>query len=151
LVVGAVIAVNCVGDVLENGHMIAGCRSDTQNGFSDTERIFLERYERQKDVFSGTVVGGNTVIGCIVTNAALTKAQANKLASVGHNGLARAIRPAHTTYDGDTLFAMSYGSVIADPDAVGILAAQAVEKAIVQGVRDAKSMHGFPALCDLPF
>jgi L-aminopeptidase/D-esterase-like protein len=150
LMVGAVIAVNCVGDVLERGQIIAGCRAEALGEFADSERIFLERYERQRDVFSGAVVGGNTVIGCIVTNASLTKAQANKLASVGHNGLARAIRPAHTTFDGDTLFAMSYGSVCADPDAVGILAALAVEQAIIQGVREAKSMHGFPALCDLP-
>lgn len=149
LMVGAVIAVNCVGDILEQGKIIAGCRTQTPSGFADSERIFLERYERQRDVFSGSVVAGNTVIGCIVTNAALTKAQATKLASVGHNGLARAIRPAHTTFDGDTLFAMSYGSVIADPDAVGILAARAVEQAIILGVREAKSMHGFPAMCDL--
>lgn len=150
LIVGAVIAVNCVGDVLEQGQIIAGCRNEAMDGFADSERIFLERYERQRDVFSGAVVGGNTVIGCIVTNAALTKAQANKLASVGHNGLARAIRPAHTTFDGDTLFSMCYGSVSADPDAVGILAALAVEKAIISGVREAKTMHGFPAFRDLP-
>ena len=151
LMVGAVIAVNCIGDVLEQGEIIAGCRNETLDGFADSEQVFLERYEQQRDVFNGSPVGGNTVIGCVVTNASLNKAQANKLAAVSQNGLARAIRPAHTTFDGDTLFAMSYGSVSADPDAVGILAVRAVEAAIIQGVREAKSMHGFPALCDLAF
>lgn len=151
LMVGAVVAVNCVGDVLERGKIIAGCQNEEKNGFADSEQIFLEQYGLRRDVFTGTVLGDNTVIGCIVTNAALTKAQAGKLAAIGHNGLARAIRPAHTTYDGDTLFTMSYGSVAADPDSVGVLAARAVEEAIMQGVRQATSMFGFPAMSDLSF
>lgn len=149
LMVGAVIAVNCVGDVLDKGEIIAGCRNDSLDGFASSEALLLARYASARDVFSGAPVGGNTVIGFVVTNAALTKAQATKLAAVSHNGIARAVRPAHTTYDGDTIFAMSHGKVMADPDAVGILAALAVENAILQGVREAKSMHGFPALCDL--
>lgn len=150
LMVGAVVAVNCVGDVWEDGRILAGCRGQDGLTFSDGEQVLLDGYRRQKDVFSGRFAGeDNTVIGCIVTNAALSKAQAGKLAAVGHNGLARAIRPAHTTFDGDTMFAMSYGDVWADPDAVGILAVRAVEEAILQGVKAAVSMHGIPAWKDL--
>lgn len=150
LMVGAVVAVNCVGDIWEHGQILAGCRGKDGITLADGERALLDRYHRQTDVFSGRPAGeDNTVIGCIVTNAALNKAQAGKLAAVGHNGLARVIRPAHTTFDGDTLFAMSCGAVAADPDAVGILAAKAVEEAILQGVKSAVSMHGFPAWRDL--
>lgn len=149
LMVGAVIAVNCIGDVWEQGRILAGSRSTDGRGFADSEHLLLERYETQTDIFSKLPSGGNTVIGCIVTNAALTKAQANKLASVSQNGLARAVHPAHTTYDGDTLFAMSCGELVADPDAVGVLAARAVECAIVDAVRSADSLHGYTALCDL--
>jgi L-aminopeptidase/D-esterase-like protein len=150
LMVGAVVAVNCVGDVWEGSRILVGCRAEDGITLADGEQALLEGYPRQRDVFSGRFAGeDNTVIGCIVTNAVLTKAQAGKLAAVGHNGLARAIRPAHTTFDGDTLFAMSCGGVSADPDAVGILAAKAVEEAILTGVRAATTMHGLPAWKDL--
>lgn len=150
LMVGAVVAVNCIGDVCEQGKIIAGSRTADGHSFADSERLLLERYETQTDIFSSLPVGGNTVIGCVVTNASLTKAQVNKLAAVSHNGLARAIRPAHTTYDGDTLFAMSCGAVSADPDAVGVLAARAVEGAILEAVRNAESLLGYVAMRDLP-
>ncbi len=150
LMVGAVVAVNCVGDVWENARILAGCRGEDGITLADGEQALLDGYRRQKDVFSGRFTGeDNTVIGCIVTNAALNKAQAGKLAAVGHNGLARVIHPAHTTFDGDTLFAMSCGEVRADPDTVGILAVKAVEEAILRGVKAAVSMHGFPAWAEL--
>ena len=150
LMVGAVIAVNCIGDVWQQGKIIAGSRTEDGRSFADSEKLLLQRYETQTDIFSNLPTGGNTVIGCIVTNAALTKAQVNKLASVSHNGLARAIHPAHTTFDGDTLFAMSSGSVSADPDAVGVLAARAVECAIAEAVHQAESLYGYTAIRDLP-
>lgn len=56
--------------------------------------------QRQRDVFSGKLVGENTVIGCVVTNAAMNKAQATKLAAVAQNGIARGVRPANATFDG---------------------------------------------------
>ncbi len=151
LLVGAVVAVNCVGDVVEDGKILAGCRDFAQKAFVGSEEVFLARYQNRKDVFSGAAAEGegNTVIGCILTNARLTKAQATKLASIGQNGIARAVRPAHTSFDGDTLFAMCSGEVAADPDAVGILAARAVEEAIRDGIRKAESLHGYVALCDL--
>lgn len=151
LMVGAVVACNAMGDVLENGQILAGVRNDQNTGFAGTEEWLLAHSQRQRDIFSGKMAGENTVIGCVVTNAALTKAQATKLAAVAQNGIARAVRPANATFDGDCLFAMSHGTVQADPDAVGILAARAVEEAIRRGVKAAETLHGRPALRDLPF
>lgn len=151
LMVGAVVACNAMGDVVENGAILAGARNDDDTGFAGTEDWLLQHSQRQRDIFSGKLVGENTVIGCVVTNAALTKAQAAKLAAVAQNGIARAVRPANATFDGDSLFAMCRGTVQVDPDAVGILAARAVEEAIRRGVRAAEGLHGRPALRDLPF
>ena len=116
---------------------------------ADSEAWLVAHGQRQRDVFSGKLVGENTVIGCVVTNAAMNKAQATKLAAVAQNGIARGVRPANATFDGDCLFAMCHGTVQADPDAVGILAARAVEEAIVRGVKAAESLHGRIALRDL--
>ena len=137
------------GDVLENGTILAGARDDSGRGFADSEAWLVAHGQRQRDVFSGKLVGENTVIGCVVTNAAMNKAQATKLAAVAQNGIARGVRPANATFDGDCLFAMCHGTVQADPDAVGILAARAVEEAIVRGVKAAESLHGRIALRDL--
>ena len=143
LMVGAVFAVNCVGDILENGEIIAGVRKDEGLEFYGSERAILESYALETDLFKAgkddARDGGNTVIGCIMTNAALTKAQAARLAAQGHNGIARAVRPAHSIYDGDTVFALCSGKVAATPDSVGILAARAAEAAIVDAVRSAAS------------
>ncbi len=151
LMVGAVVACNAMGDVVEDGEILAGARNPENTGFVDAETWMVANRTRQWDVFSGKFVGQNTVIGCVVTNAALNKGQANKLAAVAQNGIARAVRPAHCTFDGDTMFAMCSGQVSADPDVVGILAARAVEKAIQRSVRAAESLHGRIALGDLPF
>lgn len=151
LMVGAVMACNAMGDVVEGNRIIAGARNRDNTGFLSSEEWLIANSTRQKDIFSGKTAGENTVIGCVVTNAALNKAQANKLAAVAQNGTVRAVRPANATFDGDCMFAMCYGSVPADPDVVGILAARAVEEAIHRGVRQAESLHGRPALRDLPF
>ena len=146
LFVGAIMAVNCVGDIFDSktGKILAGARGDDVKTFIGSERVILDEYESMADFFSG-----NTIIGCIITNAKLDKAQATKLASLGQNGLARAVRPAHSVYDGDTVFAMCTGEVSATLDAVGILAAMAVEEAIIDAVKSADSFGGFPALKDL--
>ena len=91
---------------------------------------------------------GNTTLGCIITNADLTKAQANKVAMMAHDGYARAIRPVHTSNDGDTIFAMAHGPVAAHVDLVGILAAEVMEKAIARAVR-VPSAYGFTGSLDL--
>ena len=98
------------------------------------------QYSEDKNVFSG-----NTTIGCIVTNAKLSKAQANKIASIAHNGFARAIRPVHTMFDGDTIFAMATGEIEVMPDAVGALAAEVMARAINRAVRAAEPAYGLKA------
>jgi L-aminopeptidase/D-esterase-like protein len=128
LCVGAVAAVNCVGDVVKVGRILAGTLND-KGGFADSEAILLEEYNQSKDFFSG-----NTVLVCILTNASLTKAEAGKIAAHGHNGIARAVRPAHSAFDGDTVFCLASGEIAAGEDAVGILAARASEEAIQKAV-----------------
>lgn len=87
------------------------------------------------DGSSGLIPGANTTIGAVVTDAALSKEQANRLATVAHDGIARAIRPSHTMYDGDTMFCLATGARTAPYDAVEALAADLVTSAIVAGVR----------------
>jgi L-aminopeptidase/D-esterase-like protein len=146
LEVGAVFAVNCVGDIFDtrDNRYIAGVLNRNTGQVGGTEEIILSRYGDQTDFFSG-----NTVIGCIFTNARLDKAQANKLASLGQNGIARTVRPAHSTYDGDTVFTMCSGMAETRFDAVGIMAVKATEQAILRAVKRATSLCGYPAYNEL--
>jgi len=89
------------------------------------------------------------VIGAVATNARLDVAQANEVAAAAHDGLARAVRPAHTLFDGDTLFAVASGEVPAHQTLVMDMAAEAVERAILNAVRAARSAGGLPAAEDL--
>jgi len=141
--VGAVVAANCVGDVYEDGLKIAGTRSADGKSFYDAETAVLEGFDKPADMYSS-----NTIIGCVMTNAKLTKNQATKLAMLGHNGIARAVRPAHTVFDGDTIFSMCTGEVSATLDAVGVLAVKAVERAIIDAVKSAESFDTYPAAKD---
>lgn len=143
LKVAAVIAVNAAGDVYDEktNQFVAGARSGKTLGIS--EKIFLEKAQLN-DVFSG-----NTVIGCVITNASLNKGKTNKLADVSHNGIARAVRPAHTTYDGDTLFALCSHEISASFEAVEILAVESVRQAILNGVQHAETYGTFLASQDL--
>jgi L-aminopeptidase/D-esterase-like protein len=143
LMAGAVFAVNCVGDILENGEIIAGVRRNGGLELCGSEEAILSGYAAEKDLFKG-----NTVIGCIFTNADLTKAQAARLAGQGHNAIARAVRPAHSIYDGDTVFAMCSGKVAATPDSVGILAAHAAEAAIVDAIKSASTYGDYLSYAD---
>ncbi len=87
---------------------------------------------------SALIPGANTTIGAVVTDAGLTKEQANRVAAVAHDGIARAVRPAHTLYDGDTIFCLATGTVPAPADAVEAVAADVVARAIAIGVRAAQ-------------
>jgi len=89
------------------------------------------------DRASSLIPGANTTIGAVVTDARLTKEQSNRVATVAHDGIARAVRPAHTLYDGDTVFCLATGTVAASPDAVEAVAADVVARAIATGVRAA--------------
>lgn len=130
----ALIAVNAFGDVYEDGKIIAGTKDDNGNFISAEEGVVQMASALS---FSGQ----NTTIGVIATNVKLTKAQAKKVAGMAHDGLARCIRPIHTTMDGDTLFCLSTGEIelpAAPVDVVGILAAKATEVAVQRAVKAAK-------------
>jgi L-aminopeptidase/D-esterase-like protein len=146
VVVGAIVAVNAVGDVVdpETGALIAGTRGPDGRLYG-TVRAMLEG--RTIDA----PVGGHTVIGVLATDVRLDKGQATRVARMAHDGLARVIRPAHTPRDGDTLFVLSTGArVIAEPEmVVGALAAEAVARAIVRGVLAARGLPGLPSSEDL--
>ena len=132
--VAALIAVNAFGDVYENGKIIAGTKDDNGN-FLSTEDGVIQMAS------SLSFSGKNTTIGIIATNVKLTKAQAKKVAGMAHDGLARCIRPIHTTMDGDTLFCLSTEELelpAAPVDVVGILAAKATEQAVIRAVKAAK-------------
>jgi L-aminopeptidase/D-esterase-like protein len=139
------MAVNALGDVIDadTGKRIAGLLNADNTALSNTEEAMYARYSEDKNLFSG-----NTTIGCIVTNAKLTKPQANKLASIAQNGLARVIRPVHTMVDGDTIFIMATGEIEALPDAAGALAAEVTARAINRAVRMAEPAYGLKAARD---
>ena len=88
---------------------------------------------------------GNTTLGVVLTNAKFPKANLCKIAGMAHDGYARAIRPVHTTADGDSIYAVSLGEVAADQDVVGALVAQVMAEAILRAVRAAEPAYGLPA------
>lgn len=137
LVIGALVAVNALGDVIDpkTGKKLAGLRSGST----------LE-WMKKNPIKSASP--SNTVIGVIATNAKLNKAEATKVAQMAHDGLAQTIRPAHTMYDGDTIFALATGEHQADVSLVGAYAAEVMAEAIVRAVKLAKSAGGLPGLAD---
>jgi L-aminopeptidase/D-esterase-like protein len=139
-VVGALVACNAVGDVIDpaTGQILAGARTSDGQNLLDTQRAFLQG-ERGNRPLPGT----NTTIGVVATNATLTKAQAKRLAMSAHDGLARSIRPAHTTLDGDTLFALATGTETgaADLMLLTVMAAEATALATVDAIRQARGIH----------
>lgn len=139
LKVGAIVAVNCLGDVIDpaTGNFLAGALGDDGRAFLNTEEFMAEAYEGKKKV------GENTTIGVVATNAKLTKAQANKVASIAHNGIGRTIRPAHSMFDGDTIFTMATGTTDGDVSSVEALAARVVEQAIIRAIKNTAPLGGF--------
>ena len=145
--VGALVAVNALGSVLgEDGRVIAGCRAPDDRLRYPFAPLAILRAGGEKGAFPGDAgSASNTVIGCVVTNARLRKPQVCRVADLGHTGIARAVTPAHTSLDGDALFALATGEVDASVDLVAELAARAVAEAVRQGVHHARGMPGFPA------
>lgn len=137
IIVGALVIVNAAGDVIDpqTRQIIAGARHP-QSGF----------------LFSNPI--GNTTIAVIATNAALRKEEINKVAQMAHNGLALTLQPAHTMFDGDTVFALALGprekradenSAAILTSTIGALAATVLARAIVKATRNARELHGIPA------
>jgi len=144
VVVGAIVAVNALGDVINpsTGKFVAGARSPDGKGFANP----LEKLKAGAKLET-LLEGPNSTIGVVATNVELTKAQAAKVAQMAHDGLARTINPVHTPYDGDTLFALATGknSAKADLILIGAMAAEAVAAAVIRAVTQAESIPGFPS------
>ncbi len=147
LTVAAAVAVNAVGDVVDpaTGRVVAGVRTEDGRGLADARLLLRSEGE------GGGDPGANTTIGLVATNATMTKAQATKVAQMAQDGLARAIYPAHTMGDGDTVFSLATGALEgpADVTLVGALAADVMAEAILRAVRAAEGLPGLPAVVDM--
>jgi L-aminopeptidase/D-esterase-like protein len=146
LVVGALVAVNAVGDIIdpETGQIVAGVRNP-DGTFADARKIL------RTGSFVRPGPGENTTIGLVATNARLTKTQASRMALMADDGFARAIYPSHTTGDGDTIFSLATGRWNGDSDitVIGALAAEAMARAVVRAATQATGVAGIPAARDL--
>ncbi len=143
LIVAALIAVNAAGDVINpQGEIIAGLRMPPEG------KIFANTLEMMKNLPPANVTT-NTVIGVVATNAKLNKEETNKVAQMAQDGIARAVRPAHTPFDGDTLFALATGTHEANVAVIGAYAAEMVEQAIRNAVLHATPLDGIPTAKDL--
>ncbi|MEG0381993.1 MAG: P1 family peptidase [Christensenella sp.] len=131
VVVAAIVGVNAMGDVVENGRVIAGAN---KNG----THINTAQYMLEHNVKTDFLKGKNTTIGVVATNAALTKDETAKLAQVAHDGLARGIEPIHTMVDGDTMFALSYGNAKMDMNVLITAAAEVTRRAVINGILAAR-------------
>ena len=150
--VGAIVDVNCAGDVVDpaTGQILAGSRTAEGNTFRGTVAS-IKRGE-----LISRLLGENTTLAVLATNVLLSKADVNKLAQMAQDGLPRAIHPVHTPYDGDTVFALSTGEYLAGSiskaevlTVLGTLAAEVVSQAIIRAVVSAKGLPNLPAYTDL--
>lgn len=155
VVVGAIAAVNAFGDVTDpaTGKIIAGARVFYPAGEPPAPgHIFADTLQVMKAIAGSRTYGfssrQNTVIGLVATNARLNKEQANKMAQMAQDGLARTIRPAHTMLDGDTIFALSTGNRKMDINTVGAFAAEAFAQAVLSAVHAARPAAGLPCAAD---
>jgi L-aminopeptidase/D-esterase-like protein len=156
VIIGAIFAVNAFGDVINphNGQIIAGARPLHQGplNIGGTGK-FANTLEIMKSFVGKTILGfaqgSNTVIGVVATNAKLDKEQANKVAQMAQDGLARTIRPAHTMLDGDTIFTIATGQKKADVSIVGAFAAEVVARSIINAITYAAPSANLPAACNI--
>ena len=154
IIIGALVAVNAWGDVIDpqTSKIVAGLRSG---------KVGPVRVGRKEDYFANTLAtlkssigrgvlgfasGANTIIGVVATNAKLTKAQATKVAQMAQDGMARTVRPAHTMFDGDVIFALSTGARKADVSILGAFAAEVTAEAILRAVKMTSSSAGLPGI-----
>ncbi|HET9703465.1 MAG TPA: P1 family peptidase [Vicinamibacterales bacterium] len=147
LSVGAIVAVNAVGDIIDpdTGRIVAGARN-ADNTFADA-RVLLRTGRTGAPPRSGE----NTTIGLVATNARLTKAQAQRMALMADDGFARAIYPSHTVGDGDTVFSLATGRWDGEVNLtqIGALAADVMARAIVRAATEATGLPNLPAARDL--
>jgi L-aminopeptidase/D-esterase-like protein len=142
--VSSLVVVNAYGDILdpETGKIIAGTRTAPgSREFAGTAKLLLERGPA-----GGFRQGENTTLAIVATNARLDKVEASRVASLAHHGFVQAIRPVHTSMDGDLVVSLSTGSLRASVDTLGLAAAEAVAQSIVRAVRSARTVAGVPGL-----
>lgn len=143
LIVAALMAVNAVGDVVdESGQIMAGLRQPPDGQVFAGVLNMMKMMARMTEPPSRE----NTVIGVVATNAKLSKEQVNKVAQMAQDGIAQAVRPAHTMFDGDTIFALATGEIPANVSVIGAFAAEVVAQATRQAVRAATSLGGVRAM-----
>jgi L-aminopeptidase/D-esterase-like protein len=142
LVVGAIVVVNCNGDVTDpaTGEVLAGTLTPERDRIAGAMRMMTGEAKGYKSGFPT-----NTTIGVVATNAALSKAMATRVAIMAQDGYSRTINPIHTLGDGDVVFALATGRLAADTDQVGALAARVMAEAVVNAVRAAESLLGVPS------
>lgn len=148
LVVAALMVVNPFGNVVDprSGLILAGVRPPEMERPADP--LLLMQFFYEKGLLRPSPAT-NTVIGVVATNARLSKEEVNKVAQMAQDGVARAVRPAHTMFDGDTLFALATGEKPVDVNVVGAFAAEVVAQAIARAAKTAESAGGLPAYRDL--
>ena len=148
LKVGAVVALNALGDVFDwrTGWQVAGLLTEDHTALRSTAELMRASVRAVENKFTG-----NTTLAVVITNAAFPKDRLCKIAAMAQDGYARSIRPVHTSADGDSIYAVSVGDVSADQDLVGELAAETVSEAILRAVYAAEGAYGFPAHRDIKF
>jgi L-aminopeptidase/D-esterase-like protein len=146
LLVGALVVVNAFGDVRDyaTGQIIAGARvAPNSREFADSAATIRQGIVRQR------FAEPNTTLGIVATNARLTREQAQKVAQMGHNGLARSITPLHTLFDGDMVFVLSHPELDADLHVVGLLGEEALRLAVDRAIKQAHGLGVLPAYSDI--
>lgn len=156
LVVGAIAAVNVFGDIVDpaSGQIVAGARSLQRGPLRIGEQgYFADSLSVMRSLVGRTILSfamrEHTVIAVVASTGRFTKEQTNKIAQMAQDGVSRAIRPAHTMLDGDTVFALSTGRVKADTNIVGAFAAEVLAQSILRAVRTAGTAAGIPGLADI--
>jgi L-aminopeptidase/D-esterase-like protein len=148
LKIGAVAALNALGDVYDwkSGKKVAGLLAEDKKSFRNTSDVLSESIRVIKNRFAD-----NTTLAVLITNAKFDKAALCKIAGMCHDGYARSIRPVHTSFDGDSIYAVSAGELEADQEVVGTIAADVISEAILKAVTSAESAYGFLSASDLDF
>lgn len=142
VIIGVLVVANAFGDVIdpEKGEIIAGVRNSPDGKeFLGSVDLFKKGFTRKMEPFE------NTTLAVIATNAKFSKPELTRVAAIGQTGIPRVISPAHTTSDGDLVFAVSCGNVQGDANAVGIIAAELVSEAVIRAVKAAKGTGGVPS------
>ena len=135
--VGALVVVNSFGDIIDpaSRRILAGARSPKGRGWLDTQRAIESASDKKTKKPRAFSAIENTTLAVVATDARLTKSEARKVAAMAHDGMARVIKPVHTMFDGDTIFALSTGKLRSDVTTIGSVAAELVARAIVRAAR----------------